>query len=205
MEEALYGPDTPFETLRLASASALSSWALLNVGDAESNYGYWFPGAQHNGAAGGGFESAPTGVTWLDQPHHRGSWYYSCEIDLGFCGALRAANTVLVEDPDFGRVCHGGTFVEMENTISVIPQDGVQRRFHYITEKERIHILVDGARLEKVELHGSDILCYFEDTSEKASLRAFTHSGKGIVRSGYKQQTKGWYRIDNEYMELSVR
>ncbi|HEX7051769.1 MAG TPA: DUF5695 domain-containing protein, partial [Longimicrobiales bacterium] len=77
--------------LRLGYASYLSAWALMNTGTPESNYGYWYPGAENDGGAGGGFEPAPYGRTWLEQPHHRGSWYYSCEIDLGYCGALRAA------------------------------------------------------------------------------------------------------------------
>ena len=102
----------------------------MNTGTPESNYGYWYPGKANDGGAGGGFEPAPFGQTWLGQPHHRGSWYYACEIDLGFCGALRAARTVLADDPIFGRTCFGGDWQATEEEISVTPKDGVRRRFH---------------------------------------------------------------------------
>lgn len=79
----------PHNYIRLGYASLLSSWALMNTGTKESDYGYWYPGEDNDGACGGGFEPSPYGHTWLEQGHHRGSWYYSCEIDLGYCGALR--------------------------------------------------------------------------------------------------------------------
>jgi hypothetical protein len=79
----------------------------MNTGTAESNCGYWYPGRANDGAAGGGFEPAPYGTSWLEQPHHRGAWYYACETDLGYCAALRSAITVLADDPIFGRFCCG--------------------------------------------------------------------------------------------------
>jgi hypothetical protein len=94
--------------LRLGYASFLSSWALMNTGTPESNFGYWFPGQDKDGGAGGGFEPTPFGQTWLGQAHHRGSWMYASEIDLGYCGALRTAAMVLTDDPIFGRFCYGG-------------------------------------------------------------------------------------------------
>lgn len=143
MAYALYYAEDPFDILRVAYASMLSSWALMNAGDEE---GYWFPGKEHNGAAGGGFENAPYGQTWLEQPHHRGSWYYSCEIDLGYCGYLRGAATVLCADPRFGTVCYGGVLAE--GTVHL--QDGVNRRFHHITQDRRVHLIAHNARFESV-------------------------------------------------------
>src|SRR5690606_31742182 len=95
LDYALHHAANPFAYLRLGYASFLSAWALMNSGTPQSNYGYWYPGPENDGGAGGGFEPAPFGQTWLEQPHTRGSWYYSCEIDLGFCGALRCARTVI--------------------------------------------------------------------------------------------------------------
>lgn len=129
LDHALRDARDPYPLLRLGYASQLSAWALLNAGPADSGHGYWYPGEENDGGAGGGFEPAPEGMTWLDQPHHRGSWYYSCEIDLGFCGALRAARTILVNDPMFGRVALGGTIVEAAGELLVQPRDGVRRRF----------------------------------------------------------------------------
>lgn len=137
LDHALHGDPTPDQRpdpadlhalLRLGYASQLSAWAILNTGTPASDYGYWFPGEANDGAAAGGFEPAPRGETWLDQPHHRGAWYYACEADLGFCGALRAARTTLADDPILGRTCHGGTWTQQGSEIAVIPRDGVRRR-----------------------------------------------------------------------------
>jgi hypothetical protein len=132
--------------LRLGHASALSSWALLNSGTAESGYGYWYPGKANDGGAGGGFEPAALSETWLDQPNRHGAWYYSCEIDLGFCGALRAAATTLVDDELFGRVALSGVLEERNDQLLVYPRDGVRRRFHArLAERALdIHVLDDG-------------------------------------------------------------
>ncbi|MXP27056.1 hypothetical protein GRI39_13565 [Altererythrobacter indicus] len=131
LDHALYdGPDNPHALLRLGAASSLSSWALMNSGTKESNFGYWYPGEANDGGAGGGFEAAPYGKTWLEQPHHRGSWYYSCEIDLGFCGGLRAASCILSDDPVFGRIAMAGDLSRQNGESHVIPRDGVRRRFH---------------------------------------------------------------------------
>ena len=118
LDYALNFATNPAPYLRLGYASYLSAWALMNTGTPESNYGYWYPGRGNDGAAGGGFEPAPYGTTWLGQPHHRGSWYYACEIDLGYCGALRAAATVLADDPIFGRFCFGGDWRKIRPTGS---------------------------------------------------------------------------------------
>jgi hypothetical protein len=135
--------------LRLGYASSLSSWALLNSGTPESNFGYWYPGKENDGGAGGGFEPAPFGNTWLEQPHHRGSWYYSCEIDLGYCGALRCARTVLADDPLFGRICYGGDWSAAATSIAVIPKDGVRRRFHALIGGRKLHIELESDRFAR--------------------------------------------------------
>jgi len=73
LDYALSFAANPAPWLRLSYASYLSAWALMNTGTAESNFGYWYPGQANDGAAGGGFEPAPYGTTWLEQPHHRGA------------------------------------------------------------------------------------------------------------------------------------
>lgn len=143
LDYALYHADDPFEYLRLAYASALSSWALMNTGNEESNYGYWYPGPKNDGAAGGGFEPAAYGYTWLEQPHGRGSWYYSCESDLGFSGGLRCACTVLADDPIFGLFCYGGDLETRGKFHIITPLDGVHRRFHMIMKQFKVHLLLD--------------------------------------------------------------
>ncbi len=137
------------EYLRLAYASILSSWALLNSGTENSNYGYWFPGRINDGGAGGGFEPLAYGKTWMEQPHKRGSWYYSSEIDLGFCGFLRAACTILVDDPEFGLTALGGRLKIKKYVYEVIPNDGLRRRFHILKDGHRIHFEIRYDRFVK--------------------------------------------------------
>jgi hypothetical protein len=140
LDYALHHTTEPFPYLRLGYASFLSAWALMNSGTPASDYGYWYPGPANDGGAGGGFEPAPYGRTWLEQPHARGSWYYSCEIDLGFCGALRCARTVLADDPSFGRFCFGGEWQDTDGWLEVQPRDGVRRRFHALLGGRRLHL-----------------------------------------------------------------
>jgi hypothetical protein len=140
---ALYFAQDPATYMRLAYASYLSSWALLNSGTPESNYGYWYPGKENDGGASGGFEPRPWGRAWLgDKEMGRGPWWYSGEIDLGFDGALRSAATVVVDDPIFGLFAYGGE-VEQENTLThVIPKDGLRVRFHVLRGPQRLHLLL---------------------------------------------------------------
>jgi hypothetical protein len=146
LDYALNFATNPAPYLRLGYASHLSAWALMNSGTPESNYGYWYPGRANDGAAGGGFEPAPYGTTWLEQPHHRGAWYYACEIDLGYCGALRAAATVLADDPIFARFCFGGDWRKAGDSLEVIPRDGLRRRFHALLKTGRLDLISEVER-----------------------------------------------------------
>src|SRR6185369_3486737 len=135
--------------LRLGYASYLSAWALMNSGTRESNYGYWYPGKENDGGAGGGFEPAPYGQTWLNQPHHRGHWYYSSEVDLGYSGALRTAATILADDPLFGRFCFGGDWRKTAAGLEIVPKDGVRRRFYALlgeNENQKLDLVLETDR-----------------------------------------------------------
>ncbi|MGA8938337.1 MAG: DUF5695 domain-containing protein [Acidobacteriaceae bacterium] len=149
LNHALYDRAVPDATIRLGYASFLSSWSLMNTGTQESGFGYWFPGEANDGGTGGGFEPAAYGMTWLGQPHHRGDWYYSCETDLGYCGALRSASTIVADDPIFGRFCFGGEMSAEKTALHIIPRDGVRRRLHLRTGGQKIDFELTGARFAK--------------------------------------------------------
>jgi hypothetical protein len=141
---ALYFARDPVPYLRLSYASYLSSWALLNSGTPESNYGYWYPGKNNDGGAGGGFEPRPWGRAWLgNKEMGRGSWWYSGEIDLGYSGALRSAATIVVDDPIFGLFAYGGELSREKNLVQVVPKDGLRARFHVMRGTQRLHLLFD--------------------------------------------------------------
>jgi hypothetical protein len=137
--------------LRLGYASFLSSWALMNAGTADSNYGFWYPGEENDGAAGSAFVMQAFGRTWMGKEQGRGPWFYSCEIDLGFGAALRTAATIATDDPLFGLYAFGGSLARTGNYIDVIPRDGLRQRFHVIRGNLRFQLLLerDGFSPEK--------------------------------------------------------
>lgn len=151
LNHALYDHREPDATIRLGYASFLSSWSLMNTGTRASGFGYWFPGEANDGGTGGGFEPAAYGMTWLGQPHHRGPWYYSCETDLGYCGALRSAATIVADDPVFGRFCFGGEMSTHKASLHIIPRDGVRRRLYLRTGGHQIDVELTGARFAREE------------------------------------------------------
>ena len=116
----------------------------MNSGTAESNYGYWFPGKENDGGAGGGFEPRPWGIAWLgNKEMGRGSWWYSGEIDLGFNGALRMAATIVSEDRIFGLFAYGGELKRAKDSIQVIPKDGLRARFAIVRPDVRLQMDLD--------------------------------------------------------------
>jgi len=132
--------------LRLGYASYLCGWSTMNSGP-PPNYGFWYPGAANDGGCGGGFEPSPYNTTWLGgQPMHRGPWYYSAEENLGFCGAIRSAATILADDPIFGRFCYGGSWSQTGGTNQIIPLDGVRQRFHAMFNIGNLHLVLDNDR-----------------------------------------------------------
>lgn len=140
-----FAGDSP-DFIRLGYGGYLSSWALMNTGTADSDYGYWYPGQGNDGAAGGGFEPSPYNTNWLQQPVRRGAWYYGSEQDLSFCGAMFAAATILSDDPIFGRICYGGDWQPSGPDIAITPKDGVRQRFHALLDVGTIHLELENDR-----------------------------------------------------------
>jgi hypothetical protein len=143
LDYALNYATNPTDYLRLGYGSYLNGWSTMNTGTPDSNYGFWYPGAQYDGGCGGGYEPSPYNLTWLNnQPMHRGAWYYSAEENLGFCGAIRSAATILADDPIFGRFCYGGMWTNGVD-IQITPLDGVRQRFHAMIGAGTLHLILD--------------------------------------------------------------
>ena len=135
-----------WDYLRLGMASYLCGFSTMNTDPTGTN-GYWYPGTNHDGACGGGFEPSPIESTWLGgQAMHRGAWYYSAEEDHGFCGALRMASSALSDDPIFGRYCYLGNWTQSGSTNQIVPLDGVRRRFHAMLSDGTLHMVLDNDR-----------------------------------------------------------
>jgi hypothetical protein len=140
----------PYDWLQLGYASFLSSWSLMNTGPPETNYGFWFPGKESDGAGGWQFMSAKYGHAWMGAEVPRGPWHYDGEIDLGFGGALRSAATVLTHDPVFDWIAYGGELSLKDNTLSIVPHDGLRQRFAVVLPDEKLPW--PGVRRLKIEL-----------------------------------------------------
>jgi hypothetical protein len=167
----------PTVYLRLGYASYLSSWALMNSGPAQANFGYWYPGKENDGGASGGFEPRPWGQAWLgNKEMGHGPWWYSGEIDLGFAGALRTAATVVTDDAIFGLFAYGGSLKSTIDSIQVVPKDGLRARFD---------VLLDGARVQ-LEFAGDGFARDAPVTFDK-SLRRFNFLVEN--RSGDEHKT----------------
>lgn len=143
LDYALNYAKEPWPYLRLGYASFLSSWALMNTGTPESNYGFWYPGKENDGGAGSAYVPQASGRNWFGKEQPRGAWQYSGEIDLGFAAALRTAAVVVAEDPIFGRIGFGGHLQQSTNRIAVTPQDGIGRKFYFISKRARLHLELD--------------------------------------------------------------
>ena len=143
LDYGLYFNDDHAKYVRLGYASLLSSWALVNSGTAETDYGYWYPGEANDGAAGWAFQTQKQGKTWAVGTASRGIWPYGGESDHGLAGAIRAAATVVLDDPIFGRIALGGTLESEAGNSGVVPRDGVRRRLHWLTADHKVHLRLD--------------------------------------------------------------
>jgi hypothetical protein len=150
LDYALNFADAPSDWLQLGYASYLSSWSLVNSGRPETNYGFWFPGKENDGAAGWQFMSAKAGNAWMGSSYPggvtepRGPWHYDGEIDLGFGAALRMAATIVARDPTFGWIAYGGALSVNDNELRVNPRDGLRRRFDaVISASSRVKLELD--------------------------------------------------------------
>lgn len=157
LDYALNFAPRPFDWLQLGYASYLSSWSLVNTGRAETNYGFWFPGRENDGAAGWQFMSSKAGSAWMGSSYPggvtvpRGPWHYDGEIDLGFGAALRMAATIVTRDPTFGWFAYGGLLEENGDRLAAIPRDGLRRRFDVIIPDITLPFAEDITRV-KLEL-----------------------------------------------------
>ena len=128
LDYALNFAPAPWDWLQLGYASYLSSWALMNTGRADTNYGFWFPGPENDGASGWQFMTAKYGRGWIRKDMPRGPWHYDGEIDLGYGAAIRMAATIVADDPLFGLIAYGGTLGTTASQMTVVPKDGLRQR-----------------------------------------------------------------------------
>ncbi|MEX2351913.1 MAG: DUF5695 domain-containing protein [Balneolaceae bacterium] len=135
--------DEPHDWLQLGYNSYLSSFALMNTGTEESNYGYWFPGEVNDGAIGWAFMESKHGRAWVRKDEDRGAWRYDGEINLGIGTVTRLASTILTDDPIFGWTAYGANLERSGGAFEMVPRDGVRIRFWMVDEASHIGIQLE--------------------------------------------------------------
>ncbi len=178
LDQAIEFEKDPAELLRLGYASMLSSWALLNAGTPQSNYGFWYPGEQHDGAVGWGFTPQKAADEWNPavKGNPRGAWPVDGEIDHGLTSYVETAATIVADDPLFGSFAYGGLLERKGDTIRVVPRDGVRRRLFVVRGKDRVRIQLESCGFQENEavVYGDD----FGEISFQVERRA---TGKDVT------------------------
>jgi len=189
----------PADYIRLGYQSYLSSFALINSGTAATNYGFWYPGKENDGAAGWAFEPQKYAVPWIQKPQGRGPWFYDGEIDLGFGGATRAAATIVTNDPIFGLVAYGGLLTEKNNLLYLVPRDGLRKKIYYRNANLQIDIelIRDGFKSNKaVEMDPTGRVIRFTIENRTGDAHVLPVKLKGL---------KGRYQISVNNKTLKIQ
>lgn len=178
------------DALRLGYASFLAGWSLVNSGPADAGYGYWFHGAENDGAAAWGFNPAKYGSTWIPGDHlqARGPWPYDGEIDSGFSGALRAAATIVFNDPVFGLIAYGGEVERRGTRLEIECRDGLEKRLDLLQFRRPVHIELsrDGfSGQQRIEQIGTRIRLRLQIESRDESSHSTTVEVNGLAAGDY--------------------
>ena len=221
LDYAKFFAEDPYPWLRLGYASYLSSWALMNSGTEESDYGYWSPGKENDGAMGWAFISSKRGRAWIGKEYGRGAWMYDGEADLGNGAAVRMAETVLAEDPLFGWIAYGGVLSENRKGFAVVPSDGIRGRFSVVADNIRASMVLArdgfaGGEAVKVSPAADRITFRIENRSPESHLTQLKVQGFGMsaeVRAGGKKlkadqsdsfETRFMIPVSGKYVDLEV-
>jgi hypothetical protein len=132
--------EDPYEWLALGYASHYNPMGTMNTGTAESNYGFWYPGKENDGALGQAYTNLKYGHPWIQTDEVRGPWRFCGEGDLGMCAFTRTAVTILANDPVFGWTLYGGNIDEASDKFTIWPDDGARVRFWMVNDENRVGV-----------------------------------------------------------------
>ncbi|WP_340111498.1 DUF5695 domain-containing protein [Maribellus mangrovi] len=190
LDYGLYFSDSPGADIRLGYQSYLSSFALINSGTPETNYGFWFPGKENDGASGWAFEPQKYTRNWMQKTQGRGPWSYDGEIDLGYCGALRTAATVVSNDEVFGMVAYGGELQKDGEKYSVIPKDGLRQKLYFRDNDRKFDVILKQDGFQK------DQAIQFNKDGESIEFLVENRSGEAHQLSVEINGLKGDYLVE---------
>ncbi|WP_018668900.1 DUF5695 domain-containing protein [Bacteroides gallinarum] len=162
--------DTPEKYVNWGYNSLLSSWALVNTGTKDTNYGYWYNGKMNDGAAGWIYSPYQHSYLWnlKSVKQKRGPLQYDGEIDHGLTGGIRGSGIYLLKDSDLGLIAYGGNAeVDKKGNISIIPYDGIRRQLRIFTPiPMAVELKKDGFMKNKPILYKDNEICFFLENRE---------------------------------------
>lgn len=200
LDYAVRFSNKPYEYIRYGYNSLLSSWALMNTGTEDSNFGYWYPGKNKDGAAGWAFciyQHSHPYMRYIDIG--RGPWRYDGEIDHGFTGGIHGAGIYIVQDPIFGNICYGGKMTISSNNYIVTPYDGAGR-YLAIPDANRFEIKLynNGMSDTKEQIISTDL--------NKITLNIEKRGESNEQRIFFKNLPKGKWKVklNNKFIKEYV-
>lgn len=163
--------DVPERYINWGYNSLLSSWALVNTGTEDTNYGYWYNGKINDGAAGWVYSPYQHSYLWglKSVKQKRGPLRYDGEIDHGLTGGIHGAGIYLLKDSDLGLVAYGGNVeVDEKGHVNIMPYDGVRRLLRIFSPtKIAIELKKDGFMKGKPILYTDGEVCFSIENREK--------------------------------------
>ena len=199
-----------YDHINLGYASILSSWALLNSGTKETNYGHWYPGIENDGAAGWAYEPKIVNKPWGIPPINRGIWNVDGEIDMGLGSSIDSLCTIVVQDPNFGTVCYGGSLEITEDQYKIYSLDGIGRRLNIRLKGLLIDIELDRDQFsnsEPIYLNKDLELLSFYINNTTMDDHCTIIKVSGLENNPYKLFVNAQHRIDmdqNKGIEISI-
>ena len=152
--------DNDADLVNVGYNSMLSTWALMNSGPAEQDYGYWYPGEKNDGAVGWNFNTWQKGTMYFKHIQTpRGPWRICGEIDHGLVSAVHDQASYVVQDEIFGIVAYGAELTEKRKSFEVVPRDGVRQRLRIMIDDKSVGLDLnrDGFRKDYPIVVGKDL------------------------------------------------
>lgn len=210
LDYAVRFSDEPYKYVRYGYNSILSSWALMNVGNEASNYGYWYPGKERDGAAGWAFcifQHSHPYMRYLDTG--RGPWRYDGEIDHGFTGGVHGAGIYVVNDPVFGTICYGGDLTVEDKAYRIRPYDGAGR---YLAIPEaggfEMRLYNNGMDDSRDQIFAENLDRMVLNLEKRGTCDSQKISFRNLPAGGYEiridGRNAGSFRVDSEWTDVNV-
>ncbi len=201
--------EDPDDYINLGYVSMLSTWALMNSGNEEQGYGYWFPNMKNDGAVGWNFNTWQNGTTYFKHiKTPRGPWRYCGEIDHGLASAVHDLASYLVEDDVLGLVAYGAEFEQTSRGYEIVPKDGVRQKLRLLLDGQKVGIELerDGFKKDHAIEVGNELNSFtFSVENRHGKSHQCTIFFENLEMGTYKVSVNGKKQASALFVEDSER